>query len=137
MDAWGRAIDVGMTWNRMVARGLAGWLRTGAAVAEFNISVARDSLLAGLRAQERLFPLSSQATDAVESSLDEAMAALETSTADSTRAVAADVLSGADSAEAATTLQRNVQYAVAIQLLGIEPDHDGKAEPVRIEIAQE
>ncbi|MFD1588806.1 hypothetical protein ACFR9U_17650 [Halorientalis brevis] len=113
---------------------MAASLRTGAALTEFNIDLTRDTVRIFTEANEQLVPLSPQAADAVANALDEAIAAVEASTADSSRAVADDLLSGVDSAEAATTLQRNVQYAIAVQLLGIEPTTDDHAEPIRIEL---
>jgi len=134
VDAWVRAADFGLAVNRTAARGLAASLRAGAALTEFNIDLTRDSVRTLTEANEQLVPLSPQAADAVANALDEAIAAVEASTADSSRAVAEDLLSGVDSAEAATTLQRNVQYALAIQLLGVEPAPEDGTEPIRIEL---
>ena len=136
VDAWVRAVDFGLAMNRTAARGIATSLKTGAALTEFGIDLTRDSIRTATNAETQLVPLSAQATDAVSKSFDEAMAAIEASTADSSRAVADDLLSSVDGAETATTLQRNVQYAVAIQLLGIEPAPETREEPIRIELAE-
>jgi len=137
VDAWARTVDFGLTVNRTAARGMAASLRAGAALTEFSIDLTRDSIRTAPRAENQLFPLSAQATEAVSRSFDEAMAAVEASTADSSRAVADDLLSSVDGAETMTTLQRNVQYAVAIHLLGTEPAPEDREEPIRIELTEQ
>ncbi|MFB6178874.1 MAG: hypothetical protein ABEI77_04015 [Halorientalis sp.] len=135
METWFRTADVALAANTAAARGFADWLDGTATATKLTVDLTRQTLLAGLHLQSGPIPLAQPVLDPMAEALDEAMAAIESSTADTTRALAADFLDGIETATELTTLQRHVHYAIAIHLFGSRPAPQEGPEPVRIDIS--